>query len=52
MEKYGPQWSVILLEEVWEAIEAGTLPKLRAELIQVAAVCWAWIEQIDAEHDV
>lgn len=40
-------WFDILLEEVWEAgaeIEDG---KLREELVQVAAVCAAWIEDID-----
>jgi len=40
-------WSVILLEEVVEALSAGTVEDRRAELIQVAAVAQAWIECID-----
>lgn len=40
----------IFLEEVSEAIEdADTPEKLRAELIQVAAVCVAWVEKIDRD---
>lgn len=40
-------WMDILLEEVWEALAEDDLGKLRAELIQVAAVCCAWVEDID-----
>lgn len=40
----------ILTEEVSEAIEdADTPERLRAELIQVAAVCVAWVEKIDRD---
>lgn len=40
-------WRDILNEEVWEAY-AETVPELlRAELIQVASVCVAWVECID-----
>lgn len=41
-------WDGILLEEVYEALaEIGDDEKLRAELIQVAAVAVAWVEAID-----
>ena len=40
-------WSDILLEEVYEALDESDWHKLRAELIQVAAVCVAWIEDGD-----
>lgn len=45
------RWLAILAEEVGEAakdvIEGATHGKLRAELIQVAAVAVAWAEAID-----
>lgn len=45
-------WFHILDEEVWEAYAESDPEKLRAELIQVAAVVVAWIEAIDRrEHD-
>lgn len=40
-------WTGILLEEVFEAVAESDAAKLRAELIQVAAVAVAWIEAID-----
>ncbi|MEV5953753.1 hypothetical protein AB0M11_08240 [Streptomyces sp. NPDC051987] len=40
-------WSMILAEEVAEANAERDPAKLRAELIQVAAVAVAWIEAID-----
>lgn len=40
-------WDGILLEEVYEALAEANPAKLRAELIQVAAVAVAWIEAID-----
>lgn len=41
-------WDTILLEEVFEALEAADRPDLlREELVQVAAVAAAWIENID-----
>lgn len=40
-------WRDILDEEVAEAYAALTDAELRAELVQVAAVCVAWIETID-----
>ena len=44
-----PNWTAILLEEVGEAIQAGSKSpeELRAELVQVMAVCGAWIHDID-----
>lgn len=45
-------WLDILLEEVFEALELTDTAKLRAELIQVAAVAGAWAEAIDRRnHD-
>jgi hypothetical protein len=43
----GPLWLLILLEEVFEALVETDPAKLRAELVQVAAVAVAWIEAID-----
>jgi len=40
-------WDGILLEEVYEALAESDPAKLRAELVQVAAVAVAWIEAID-----
>ena len=43
-------WTDVLVEEVAEAIdeaEAGRVDALRVELIQVAAVCVRWVEDID-----
>jgi hypothetical protein len=40
-------WDVIFLEEVYEALSESDPEKLKAELIQVAAVAAAWIEAID-----
>lgn len=39
--------SYVLLEEVFEALAEGTDDKLRAELVQVAAVAAKWIQIID-----
>lgn len=46
----GGTWADILVEEVAEAhdeADAGAVDRLRAELVQVAAVAVAWIEAID-----
>lgn len=40
-------WKMILDEEVREAFAESDPAKLRAELIQVAAVASAWVEAID-----
>lgn len=40
-------WDGILLEEVFEALAEEDSAKLRAELVQVAAVACAWVEAID-----
>lgn len=39
-------WMSILREEAYEAFAESDLEKLDAELVQVAAVCVAWIEAI------
>jgi len=44
-------WSIILKEEFTEAIHAYSEKNLRSELIQVAAVCVAWVECIDRSRD-
>jgi hypothetical protein len=43
----GPDWRAILLEEVYEALAEDDPAKLRAELVQVAAVAAAWVAAID-----
>ena len=43
----GPSWRAILDEEVREAFIETDRAKLREELIQVAAVAVAWIEDLD-----
>jgi hypothetical protein len=40
-------WAAILYEEFTEALAETDPAKLRAELLQVAAVCAAWIYDID-----
>ena len=40
-------WDGILLEEVFEALAESDPARLRAELIQVAAVAVNWVEAID-----
>jgi hypothetical protein len=40
-------WRHILTEEVYEAFAETDPEKLRAELVQVAAVAAAWVEAID-----
>ncbi|MEV6102656.1 hypothetical protein [Nocardia sp. NPDC051981] len=40
-------WADILAEEVAEAFAERDHAKLRTELIQVAAVCAAWVSDID-----
>ncbi|MFG3709503.1 hypothetical protein [Micromonospora sp. NPDC047730] len=40
-------WDAILSEEIAEAFAESDPAKLRAELIQVAAVAVAWVEAID-----
>lgn len=41
-------WRDVLLEEVHEALAESDQDRLRAELLQVAAVCAAWISDIDS----
>lgn len=40
-------WSLILLEEVFEALAEEDPQRLRRELVQVAAVATQWVEAID-----
>lgn len=40
-------WTNILEEEVYEALSETDQAMLRKELIQVMAVCCAWVEDID-----
>jgi hypothetical protein len=44
-------WRDVLTEEFQEALAETDADKLRAELIQVAAVCVAWVEAIDRRAD-
>jgi hypothetical protein len=41
-------WADILAEEVAEAFAERDRAKLRAELLQVAAVCAAWVHDLDS----
>jgi len=44
---HDPSWPLILLEEVYEALAEGANPEaLEKELIQVGAVCVAWVEDL------
>lgn len=45
-------WAHILTEEVGEAFAETNPAKLRAELLQVAAVAAAWVEAIDRRADL
>lgn len=40
-------WQDILTEEVYETFAETDPVLLRAELVQIAAVCMAWVEAID-----
>jgi hypothetical protein len=42
-----PGWDVILMEEVYEALAEKDPDRLRAELVQVAAVAVQWIDCIN-----
>ena len=48
----GASWTDILLEETFEALAESEPAKLRAELVQVAAVAMAWVEAIDRRGEV
>ncbi|MFE6354341.1 hypothetical protein ACFVOO_16085 [Streptomyces rochei] len=41
-------WGHVLLEEVFEAMAEADPARLRAELVQVAAVCAGWIADLDS----
>lgn len=43
-------WTGILLEEVYEALTEADPERIRAELVQVAAVACAWIDAIDRRN--
>lgn len=43
-------WGHVLLEEVFEAMAEADPARLRTELIQVAAVCAAWVADIDSRE--
>lgn len=45
------RWDSILLEEIFEALAEIDPVKLRAELIQAAAVIFTWIDCIDRRKD-
>lgn len=46
-----PYWSLILAEEFYEAVESEQVEDLRRELIEVAAVAVAWVEDLDTRSD-
>jgi hypothetical protein len=45
-------WTGIFLEEVYEAVSESDPAKIRAELVQVAAVAIQWVEAIDRRSEV
>ena len=51
-EEYGthgvPTWMHLVREEVAEAFMESDPVRLREELVQVAALCVSWVEQLDA----
>jgi len=50
VDRGSPTWADILQEEVWEALSEIEPGKLRVELIQVAAVCVAWIKDLNTRN--
>ncbi len=44
-------WRDVLLEEVYEALAEKDAAALRAELVQVSAVCAAWIADLDSREE-
>lgn len=40
-----PTWMHLVREEMAEAMQAGTVDELVAELLQVAALCVSWVEK-------
>lgn len=42
-----PTWMHLIREEVSEAFQETDPSRLRAELVQVAALCVSWVEKID-----
>jgi hypothetical protein len=47
-----PTWRHLVLEEVAEAFAESDPVRLRAELLQVAALCVSWVETLDARGTV
>jgi protein involved in temperature-dependent protein secretion len=50
LEAGNATWRDIALEEVYEALAESDPARLRAELVQVAAVCAAWIADLDSRE--
>ncbi|WP_097982895.1 hypothetical protein [Streptomyces sp. f150] len=44
-------WADVLFEEVREAIAESDPTRLRTELVQVAAVCAAWVHDLDSRTE-
>lgn len=47
----GAPWRMVLAEEFYEALAESDPAALRAELVQIAAVCVAWVEDIDSRTE-
>lgn len=47
----GPEWALVLLEEVYEALAESDPVNLRTELVQAAAVIAAWVSDLDRRAD-
>ncbi|WP_097930925.1 MULTISPECIES: hypothetical protein [unclassified Streptomyces] len=44
-------WRDVLLEEVYEALAEKDPAALRTELVQIAAVCAAWVHDLDSRTE-
>jgi hypothetical protein len=49
--KVEPRWAQVLLEEAYEAVAETDIARLRAELVQVAAVCVSWVQDLDSRRE-
>ena len=48
--KGAPTWMHLVREEVAEAFQESDPARLRAELLQVAALCVSWVEKLDGRR--
>lgn len=46
-DRGAPTWAMLVREEIAEAFQESNADRLSEELLQVAALCVAWVERID-----